>query len=92
SDNLLRCHSCDAPCIKKSVITCQAHEFCYEKTVIGIPERGCRNSSVCDSEASDNVAVKTRCCKTNMCNSAAHPEVPAVTLLAAIMVAWISRL
>ncbi|XP_069798822.1 uncharacterized protein [Dendropsophus ebraccatus] len=99
-DTPMQCYMCDYPCIEKHKATCQSQEVCFTKSfkIAGAPyhKRGCSNTTVCDKEAPETIAgttvsVKTQCCNSNLCNSAAHLEVPAVALLAAIVAAWISK-
>ncbi|XP_040261561.1 CD59 glycoprotein-like isoform X1 [Bufo bufo] len=87
----LECHTCDFPCIMKSNTTCQAQEVCVTKVgaFAGFPchKRGCTNSTVCDTETTEvimgtAITVMNQCCKTNLCNSAVHLEVPTFSILA----------
>ncbi|XP_073497830.1 uncharacterized protein [Phyllobates terribilis] len=100
-DTPLQCYSCDYPCITESKVTCAAQQLCVTKsgTFAGVPthKRGCANSTMCNTQTSDTtmgttISVLNKCCDTNLCNSAARLEVPAVGMLAAIVAMWISKL
>ncbi|KAM4020033.1 uncharacterized protein ACNLHF_000617 [Anomaloglossus baeobatrachus] len=97
----LLCYSCDYPCMDRTLLTCAVKDLCLTKTrtFAGITtrKRGCANTTVCGSVTTETVmgtafSVTNKCCNTDLCNSVAHLEVPAVGILAAIVAVWISKL
>ncbi|XP_077142039.1 uncharacterized protein LOC143806028 [Ranitomeya variabilis] len=100
-DTPLECRFSDYLSVLSSKVTCATKEVCVTKSgklaLKTIHKQGCANSTVCGTQTSDivmgtTISVMNTCCSTNLCNSAAHLEVPAVGILAAIVAAWLSKL
>ncbi|XP_069610550.1 sperm acrosome membrane-associated protein 4-like [Ranitomeya imitator] len=97
----LECRSSDYLSVISSKVTCAAKEVCVTKSgklaLKTIHKQGCANTTVCGTQTTDTVmgttiSVTNTCCNTNLCNSAAHLEVSAVGILAAIVAVWLSKL
>ncbi|KAM9326507.1 uncharacterized protein PAF06_002719 [Gastrophryne carolinensis] len=97
----LMCYSCDYMCITNTSVRCAAEEVCVTKsaTFAGMTMRkyGCTNSSVCNTQTSEEVErslvkVSNYCCTSNLCNSAATPRLPVFTAIGGLLFLWIAKL
>ncbi|XP_053328520.1 alpha-neurotoxin homolog 1-like [Spea bombifrons] len=83
----LRCYVCAHDNCQQ--MTCLDGQVCGKVTANGVTAKSCVPANTCDNSID---GVKAYCCSTDLCNSAVSTRMSFGTIIAVLVVFWVTKL